>query len=66
MDRFTLKQTDVDAEARALCLPADGLAPSMELEFLAAHEEGASHMVQRQDKAIRVVLILQNPRPFLR
>jgi hypothetical protein len=38
----------------------------MELEFLAAHEEGASHMVQRQDKAIRVVLILQNPRPFLR
>ncbi len=34
----------------------------MELRFLAVHEEGASLMVPPRDKAIRVVLILQNPR----
>ena len=37
----------------------------MELRFLAVHEEGASFMVSPRDKAIRVVLILQNPRPLL-
>jgi len=37
----------------------------MELRFLAVHEEGASLMVSPRDKAIRVVLILQNPRALL-
>src|SRR3989441_13099037 len=34
----------------------------MELRFLAVHEEGASLMVPPRDKAIRAVLVLQNPR----
>ncbi len=65
-DLFTLTTTDVDPDAKALSLTAHACGSSMELQFLAVHEEGASQMIQRRDKVVRVVLILQSPRVLLR